>query len=65
VPRKRKHARDGVAERGVAQVADVGRLVGIDRRVFDDGLLGSRGLERDLLRDARQQERAPVEETFR
>ena len=30
---------EGVAERGVAQVADVRRLVRIDGRVFDDRLL--------------------------
>ena len=37
-------------------------LLRIDRRVFDDGLFGCGGLERDLLSDAREQERAPVEE---
>ena len=33
-----QHAHEGVAERRVAQVADVGRLVGIDVGVLDDDL---------------------------
>src|SRR5690606_32726301 len=33
-----QHAHERVAQRGVAQVADVCRLVGIDRRVLDDRL---------------------------
>ena len=37
-----QHAHQRVAERGVAQVADVRRLVRIDRRVLDDRLAGRR-----------------------
>ena len=36
---------EGVAERGVAQVADVRRLVRIDRRVLDDGLPNVRAVQ--------------------
>ena len=38
-----QHAHEGVAQRGVAQVADVRRLVGIDVGVLDDDLLAGRG----------------------
>src|SRR5262249_53201346 len=34
-----QHAHEGVAEHGVAQVADVGGLVGVDVGVLDDDLL--------------------------
>ena len=37
-PAEAQHACERVAERGVAQVADVRRLVRIDRRVLDDRL---------------------------
>ena len=37
-PRKRRTRTERVAERCVPQVADMRRLVGIDRRVLDDGL---------------------------
>ena len=37
-PRKRSSRAERVAERGVAQVADVGRLVRVDRGVLDDRL---------------------------
>ena len=48
-----QHADERVAERGVAQVADVRRLVRIDRRVFDDGLAGSARRRRGPSREAR------------
>ena len=41
-----QHAHQRVAERGVAQVADVRRLVRIDRRVLDDRLLRRAGSRR-------------------
>src|SRR5262249_50979431 len=34
-----EHAHEGVAERGIAEMADMGGLVGIDVGVFDDHLL--------------------------
>ena len=37
---ERERAHERVAERRVAQVADVRRLVRVDRRVLDDGLVG-------------------------
>ena len=37
-----QHAHEGVAQHGVAQVADVGRLVGVDVGVLDDDLLAGR-----------------------
>ena len=40
-----EHAHEGVAERGVPQVADVRRLVRVDGRVLDDGLAGGVGVE--------------------
>ena len=33
-----QHADERVAQRGIAQMADVRRLVRVDRRVLDDGL---------------------------
>ena len=38
-----EHAHERVAERRVAQMADVRRLVRVDRRVLDDGLVGRAG----------------------
>ena len=57
-------ADERIAERGVAQVADVGRLVGVDGRVLDDGLAaggasragGRRGEPIEQKRRARQEE---------
>src|SRR4029450_1804450 len=40
-PPEPEHAREGVAERGIAEMTDVRRLVRIDSGVLDDGLLGS------------------------
>ena len=51
-----QHAHERVAERRVAQVADVRRLVRIDRRVLDDGLAGRRAAAGD--RAGRQPRRA-------
>ena len=53
---------EGVAQRGVPEVSDMRRLVGVDRRVFDDGLEtggGPRGWR--LGDDAVSRERRPVE----
>ncbi len=41
-PAEAQHPHQGVAKGGVAQVADVSGLVGIDCRVLDDGLAGGR-----------------------
>ena len=50
-----------IAERRVAQVTDVRRLVRVDRRMLDDRLLRRDGLGRHLLPDARDDERRTVE----
>ena len=39
-PARAQHADEGVAQDGIAQVSDVGGLVGIDVGVLDDDLLG-------------------------
>ena len=49
-----EHAHERVAERRVAQVADVRRLVRVDRRVLDDGLRPAvAGDRRDLAAQTR------------
>ena len=45
LPARAQHAHERIAQRGVAQVPDVRRLVGIDVGVLDDDLFaGGRGL---------------------
>ena len=48
-----QHAHQRVAERGVAQVADVRRLVRVDRGVLDDGLLRPRRRRRQRIQPGR------------
>ena len=52
-----------VAERGVAQVADVRGLVRVDRRVLDDGFLASVQRRRHLLTNAGGEERSALDDT--
>jgi hypothetical protein len=56
-----QHASERVAERRVAQVADVRRLVRVDRRMLDDRFLHGCAVGRHLLPDARNEKRQPVE----
>ena len=56
---QRPHQR--VAQGGVAQVTDVRRLVRVDRRMLDDCFLRGRAVGLDLLPEARNEKRQPVE----
>ena len=57
-----QHAHEGIAEGGVAQVADVRRLVGVDVGVLDDDLAANgRGRRGALVRQQRRREGAAVE----
>src|SRR5215467_483522 len=54
--------RDGVAEYGVAEVADVGSLVGIDAGVLDDDFFRAEGRLGGLSRVKYAPERAAIKE---
>jgi len=60
-PAEAQRAHQCVAERGVAQVADVGGLVRVDGRVLDDCFFDSRRFRRDLPARAGGEERRPLE----
>ena len=53
-----QHAHEGVAQAGVAEVADVGGLVGVDARVLDDDVARADGRRRAALGEARGSSRA-------
>ena len=59
-----EHAREGVAQDGVADVPDVRGLVRVDGGVFDDGLAGVRRLDRQRPGEPEpgQQERGAIQE---
>ncbi len=58
-----QHAHQRVAERGIAQMADVRRLVRVDGRVLDDGFARSAGRGRSALCEPKaiEQKRRPFE----
>ena len=56
-----QHADEGVAQRGVAQMADMRRLVGVDIGVLDDDLLARAGRASGFAAQQRRRVRAAVE----